>query len=140
AAIAHAFARTTAGFSAARASLGLTESANFPAAVKTVAEWFPARERALATGIFNAGTNTGAIIAPLIVPWIALAWGWQWAFVATGSLGFLWAAAWLALYRSPAAERGVAGADPAHIRGAGPAGENSGIPWLGLLGYRQTWA
>ena len=69
--------------------LGLAESANFPAAIKTVAEWFPKDERALATGIFNAGTNTGAIVAPLIVPWIALTWGWQWAFIITGSFGFV---------------------------------------------------
>src|SRR2546426_7463966 len=77
-------------FSAARALLGVAESANFPGAIKAVAEWFPKKERALATGIFNAGTNTGAIITPLLVPWIALAWGWQWAFIATGSLGFFW--------------------------------------------------
>src|SRR2546428_5364657 len=95
AAIAHAFARTAAGFSAARALLGLGESANFPGAIKTVAEWFPKRERALATGIFNAGTNTGAIITPLVVPWIVLTWGWPWAFIATGSLGFLWLVLWL---------------------------------------------
>src|SRR5256886_3451472 len=101
AAIAHAFARTAAGFSAARALLGLGESANFPGAIKTVAEWFPKRERALATGIFNAGTNTGAIITPLVVPWIALTWGWQWAFVATGSLGFLWLRGWLRAVPEP---------------------------------------
>ena len=85
AAIGHAFARTAAGFSLARALLGLGESPNFPGAIKTVAEWFPKRERALATGIFNAGTNTGAIVTPLVVPWIALTWGWQWAF-AVGKL------------------------------------------------------
>ena len=101
AAIAHAFARTTAMFSAARALLGIAESANFPGAIKAVAEWFPKKERALATGIFNAGTNTGAIITPLLVPWIALTWGWQWAFIATGSLGFVWLLLWLAVYRSP---------------------------------------
>src|SRR2546426_2731854 len=101
AAIAHAFARTAAGFSAARALLGLGESANFPGAIKTVAEWFPKRERALATGIFNAGTNTGAIITPLVVPWIVLTWGWPWAFIATGSLGFLWLGLWLAGYPRP---------------------------------------
>ncbi len=90
AAITHAFARTTAGFSAARAALGLTESANFPGSIKTVAEWFPQKERALATGIFNAGTNMGAVVAPIMVPWIALTWGWRWAFIVTGMLGFLW--------------------------------------------------
>jgi MFS transporter, ACS family, hexuronate transporter len=126
AAIGHAFARTTAAFSAARALLGLGESANFPGAVKAVAEWFPPQERALATGIFNAGTNTGAIITPLVVPWIALTWGWQWAFIATGALGFLWMFLWLALYRDPAT--GPTAARPV------------AVPWLRLLSYRQTWA
>ena len=116
AAIGHAFARTAAGFSAARALLGLGESANFPGAIKTVAEWFPKRERALATGIFNAGTNTGAIVTPLVVPWIALTWGWQWAFIATGSLGFLWLALWLALYASPERHPRMSPGELAHIR------------------------
>src|SRR6476646_10263050 len=102
AAMAHAFARTAAGFSIARAMLGLGESAIFPGSIKTVAEWFPKRERALAAGLFNAGTNTGAIVAPLIVPYIALRWGWQWAFIATGALGFLWLAFWIPLYGNPA--------------------------------------
>src|SRR3989441_774862 len=103
AAIGHAFARTTAGFSAARALLGLGESANFPGAIKTVAEWFPKRERALATGIFNAGTNTGAIVTPLLVPWIALTFGWRLAFIATGALGFLWLVLWVAPVRQSGA-------------------------------------
>ena len=136
AAIGHAFARTTAAFSAARALLGLGEAANFPGAIKSVGEWFPKEERALATGIFNAGTNTGAILTPLIVPVIALNWGWRWAFVATGSLGFLWLFLWLALYRSPAS--------PLSGTERGPGGEDSGamprVPWLRLLTFRQTWA
>jgi MFS transporter, ACS family, hexuronate transporter len=132
AAIGHALARTTAAFSAARALLGLGESANFPGAIKSVGEWFPQEERALATGIFNAGTNTGAILTPLIVPLIALNWGWRWAFVITGSLGFLWLLVWLALYRSPEA----AFAAPA----ASAASAASGVPWLSLLTHRQTWA
>jgi ACS family hexuronate transporter-like MFS transporter len=102
AAIGHALARTVTGFSVARAALGLGESANLPGAIKSVAEWFPKRERALATGIFNAGSNVGAIVAPLMVPAIALAFGWQWAFIATGALGFVWLVFWLAIYRSPA--------------------------------------
>jgi len=129
AAIGHAFARTTAAFSAARALLGLGESANFPGAIKAVAEWFPKEERALATGIFNAGTNTGAIVTPLVVPWIALTWGWRWAFVVTGSLGFLWLVLWLALYRNPP--------------GAAEAREPDDAPrppWIRFLGFRQTWA
>ena len=85
-----ALAETTAGFSAARFALGFGESGNFPASIKTVAEWFPSRERALATGIFNAGSNVGAIITPIVVPWITLTWGWRAAFIATGALGFIW--------------------------------------------------
>ena len=126
AAIGHAFARTAAGFSFARAALGASESAIFPGSIKTVAEWFPQRERALATGIFNAGTNTGAILTPLLVPWIALRWGWQWAFVTTGALGFLWLLIWIPLYRNPP------------VTGVSVAGPR--MPWVSLFGYRQTWA
>ena len=127
AAIGHAFATTAAGFSFARAMLGVSESAIFPGSIKAVAEWFPQKERALATGIFNAGTNTGAILTPLIVPWIALRWGWQWAFVATGGLGLLWLFLWIPLYRNPARGDEV---QVAHSR----------VPWISLFGYRQTWA
>jgi ACS family hexuronate transporter-like MFS transporter len=130
AAIGHAFARTTAAFSAARAMLGLGESANFPGAIKTVAEWFPKEERALATGIFNAGTNTGAIVTPLVVPWIALTWGWRWAFIVTGSIGFLWLILWLALYRSP----------PTPTGSSDPEEPTPRVRWIQLLGHRQTWA
>jgi ACS family hexuronate transporter-like MFS transporter len=140
AAIGHAFARTTAGFSAARALLGLGESANFPGAIKTVAEWFPKRERALAAGIFNAGTNTGAIVTPLVVPWIALTWGWRWAFIVTGALGFLWLALWLALYQSPDTHPRVSGAELAHIRSDPAEPSVTSVPWLRLLWTRQTWA
>jgi len=140
AAIGHAFARTAAGFSAARALLGLGESANFPGAIKTVAEWFPKRERALATGIFNAGTNTGAIVTPLVVPWIVLTWGWPWAFIATGSLGFLWLVLWLALYRSPEAQPRLTPDELAHIRSDSGEEAESVVPWIRLLSYRQTWA
>jgi ACS family hexuronate transporter-like MFS transporter len=140
AAIGHAFARTTALFSAARALLGVAESANFPGAIKAVAEWFPKKERALATGIFNAGTNTGAIITPLLVPWIALTWGWQWAFIATGSLGFFWLVLWLAVYRSPESNRRVSSDEFAHIRSDPADPENARVPWIRLLGFRQTWA
>src|SRR5947208_2337257 len=140
AAIAHAFARTTALFSAARALLGVAESANFPGAIKAVAEWFPKKERALATGIFNAGTNTGAIVTPLLVPWIALTWGWQWAFIATGSLGFLWLLLWLAVYRSPESNPRVSSDELAHIRSDPPDPANARVPWIRLLGFRQTWA
>jgi ACS family hexuronate transporter-like MFS transporter len=134
AAMAHATAATAAGFSAARFALGLGESANFPGSIKTVAEWFPPRERAFATGIFNAGTNVGAIVTPLVVPWIALTWGWRAAFIATGALGFIWLAFWLALYRPPADER-APGIAP--MTGEFPI---ANIPWVKLLSYRQTWA
>jgi ACS family hexuronate transporter-like MFS transporter len=130
AAIGTALARTTLGFSIARAALGVSESAIFPGSIKTIAEWFPQQERALATGIFNAGTNMGAILTPLLVPWIALTWGWRWAFVGTGALGFLWLLLWIPLYRSPEAVV-VAGAE---------ATEDARVPWISLFGYRQTWA
>lgn len=140
AAIGHAFAATTAGFKAARGMLGLTEAANFPGAIKTVAEWFPKRERALATGIFNAGTNMGTIFTALTVPAIALRWGWQWAFIFTGSLGFLWLVAWLLLYRAPAEHPRVTPAELALIQADPPDPPGPGVPWVSLLQHRQTWA
>ena len=100
--MAHAMARSAFSFGVARFTLGLGESANFPAAIKTVAEWFPKKERALATGIFNAGSNVGAIVSPLLVPWIALQFGWQWAFILTGAIGFIWLVFWMISYRKPA--------------------------------------
>src|SRR4030095_5929351 len=99
--MAAALARAPFSFGMARAALGLGEAANFPAAIKTVAEWFPKKERALTTGIFNAGTNVGAIVAPLTVPWVFIHWGWQWAFILTGSLGFFWLLFWVPLYHRP---------------------------------------
>lgn len=139
AAMAHALARSVAGFSLARATLGLGEAGNFPGAVKTVAEWFPKKERALATGIFNAGSNVGAILAPLLVPWIALTWGWEWAFIATGAIGFVWLAVWLATYRDADEHPRLSAAELAYIRSDPP--EPPGrIPWLTLIRYRQTWA
>jgi ACS family hexuronate transporter-like MFS transporter len=129
AAIGHAFARTAAGFSFARAMLGVSESAIFPGSIKAIAQWFPQKERALATGIFNAGTNTGAILTPLLVPWITLRWGWQWAFIATGLLGFLWLFLWIPLYREPE----VASTDR-------QPSASSLQPWLHFFRYRQTWA
>ena len=95
AAASHALVRSAFGFGLARFALGIGESGNFPVAIKTVAEWFPKKERALATGIFNAGSNVGAIVAPLVVPWIALTWGWQEAFIFTGLAGLIWIAFWL---------------------------------------------
>ncbi|GAC1654822.1 MAG: MFS transporter [Gemmatimonadaceae bacterium] len=139
AAMGHALVATASGFSAARFALGLGESANFPGAIKTVAEWFPARERAFATGIFNAGTNIGAIVTPLLVPWITLRWGWRAAFVVTGALGFIWLAFWLAIYRPPDENPRLSASERAYIKSDGEQ-PTSRIPWLRLLGYRQTWA
>jgi ACS family hexuronate transporter-like MFS transporter len=140
AAMAHAAARSVLGFSAARAALGLAEGGMFPAAIKTVAEWFPKEERAFATGIFNAGSNVGAVICPLVVPWIATNWGWQAAFVITGAIGFLWVAAWMKLYRHPDKHPAVSAEELAHIRKDPPDPVAAKIPWLVLLRRRQTWA
>src|SRR5215467_16215230 len=107
AAMAHAAATSAFLFGVARAFLGIGEAANFPACIKTVAEWFPKKERAHATGIFNSGANIGAVIVPLVVPWMASRWGWQSAFIGTGALGFLWLIFWLVLYRKPQEHPGV---------------------------------
>lgn len=139
AAMGHAFARTAAGFSIARAALGLGESGNFPGAIKATAEWFPKKERAFATGIFNAGSNVGAIVGPLTVPFIAAAWGWKWAFIVTGALGFVWLAFWLPMYRSPENHPRVSAAELAYIR-SDPVEPDTHVPWLSLLRYKQTWA
>jgi ACS family hexuronate transporter-like MFS transporter len=138
-AMAHSFARSVNGFSLARLSLGIGESGNFPASIKTVSEWFPVRERALATGIFNAGSNIGAIVTPLVVPWIALTYGWQAAFIAIGALGFIWLAFWLAVYRTPDEHPRLGKAELAYIRSDAPDAPAK-IKWTRLLGKRQTWA
>ncbi len=105
ASMSHSVARSAAQFAAARFGLGLGEAANFPAAIKTVADWFPKRERALATGIFNSGSNVGAVVAPLMVPFVAAHLGWRWSFIATGALDLIWLAAWLLLFREPREHR-----------------------------------
>jgi ACS family hexuronate transporter-like MFS transporter len=138
AAMGHALARSATGFGTARFALGLGEAGNFPAAIKTVAEWFPKKERALATGLFNSGSNVGAIVAPLTVPWIAINYGWQWAFIATGALGFIWLAVWLTLYRHPEEHPHVSKAELAYIQ-SDPPEPITKIPWLRLLPHRQTW-
>ncbi len=139
AAMGHALARSALGFGVARFALGLSESGNFPAAIKTVAEWFPRSERALATGIFNSGSNVGAIVAPLVVPWIATRYGWRWAFVITGATGFAWLAGWLAIYRRPEEHPRLSRGELAHIR-SDPVEPTFRIPWVRLLRHRQTWA
>ncbi|HYP52134.1 MAG TPA: MFS transporter, partial [Pyrinomonadaceae bacterium] len=139
AAMLHATARSAVGFGVARFALGLGEAGNFPAAIKTVAEWFPKKERALATGIFNSGSNVGAIVAPLSVPWIAVSYGWQWAFIITGALGFVWLVFWLMIYRRPEEHPKLSPAELAHIQ-SDPAEPTTKIPWARLFPHRQTWA
>jgi ACS family hexuronate transporter-like MFS transporter len=139
AAMAHALARTPLGFGAARFALGFGEAGNFPAAIKTIAEWFPRRERALATGIFNSGTNVGAVVAPAIVPWIALTWSWQAAFVITGAIGFLWLGLWFWLYDSPERHKSLSPAERAYIR-SDPEERVTPVPWISLMAHRETWA
>ncbi|RPJ84578.1 MAG: MFS transporter [Acidobacteria bacterium] len=137
--MAHALARTPIGFGIARAALGLGESANFPAAVKSVAEWFPKKERALAQGIYNAGTNVGAVVAPLTVPWIAMNWGWQWAFILTGALGLLWLVFWLPMYGKPEEHPKVSKAELAYIQ-SDPPDPPQKWRWIQLLPHKQTSA
>lgn len=144
AAMAHALVTGTFGFKVVRAALGLTESANFPAAVKTVTEWFPKKERAFATGIFNSGTNVGAILAPLTVPFIAAQMGWRWAFILTGMIGFIWLFFWFVLYDIPSKQKRLGKEEFEYIhsdRDESPASavHQEKVPWLKLLGYRQTW-
>ena len=140
AAMAHALAKSAFGFGAARFSLGLGESGNFPAAIKSTAEWFPKKERAFATGLFNSGANIGAVVAPLVVPWITLTWGWQEAFIFTGLLGFIWLVAWIWLYEIPEKHKRVSKEELAFIQSDPPEPEAEKIPWVSLLKYRQTWA
>lgn len=145
AAVAHGLVTSTLGFMVARGALGFTESGNFPAAIKTVAEWFPKKERAFATGIFNSGANIGAIVAPLSVPAIAELWGWKWAFILTGLVGFIWLIFWFLLYEVPSKHKKLSRAEFDYIH-SDPEEEKDDqgvlktISWAKLLTYRQTWA
>ena len=134
-----AYATSVGGFMAARFALGLGEAGSFPASIKTVAEWFPKRERALATGIFNAGTNVGALLTPLAVPWITYTFGWYWAFILTGAIGFLWLVFWLPLYAPPEQHPRLRPAELAYIK-SDPPDPPAKVSWLTLLPHRQTWA
>src|SRR5688500_15930278 len=141
----HALVSSTLGFIVARSALGVTESANFPAAIKTVAEWFPKKERALATGIFNSGTNIGAVMAPLSVPYITEVWGWKWAFLITGSIGFIWVVLWLMYYETPAKHKKLLKPEFDYIHGdaediADELKKEEKVSWFRLLGFKQTWA
>lgn len=134
-----AFANSLSSFAISRYALGFGEAAVFPASIKAVAEWFPKKERALATGIFNAGTNAGAIVTPLIVPWIVVHWGWRGAFVAIGALGFVWLAFWLLIYRRPGEHSRVSKAELEYIRSDPPAPMGK-MKWASLIPLRQTWS
>jgi ACS family hexuronate transporter-like MFS transporter len=139
ASMAHAMCSSLSGFVLARSALGLGESGAFPASVKSVTEWFPQQERALATGIFNAGSSVGAIVTPLIIPWITFHFGWRMSFLVTGALGFLWLLPWLAFYHKPEEHARCTASELAYIQSGSqePCGE---VRWLELLAYRQTWA
>ncbi len=138
-AMGHALVNSMFQFGIARVCLGLGESGNFPAAIKTVAEWFPQRERSLATGIFNSGANLGAIIAPALVPWVALRYSWHAAFLITGAFSATWIVLWLFKYRSPAKHSRLAEAEMRHINEGKLEPPGPATPWLQLLGFRQTW-
>jgi MFS transporter, ACS family, hexuronate transporter len=135
----HGVARSAFGFGVARFALGLGEGGNFPACIKAVRTWFPASERALAAGIFNAGTNVGALITPFLVPWLTLDYGWPVAFYVTGALGLIWLAAWLALYQNPEKHRSVSAAELAYIQNEEDE-QAPAIPYREVLRHRATWA
>ena len=135
----HAFVHSVAGFAAMRMVLGLAEGGNFPAAIKAVGEWYPKKERALATGIFNAGCNVAVMITPLLVAWITARYGWPNAFLALAASGLIWLAGWFWLYRSPAAHPRLSAAELAYIR-SDPSDPSVRVGWLELLRHRQTWA
>jgi len=138
--IAHAGARELSHFIAARIALGVGEAGSFPAGLKAVAEWFPKKERAFATGVFNAGSNVGAIITPLIVPAITIAWGWQAAFIITGVVSLLWLVVWLWFYHVPRENKRVGAAELAHIESDPPDPQMEKVGWMTLLRKRETWA
>jgi MFS transporter, ACS family, aldohexuronate transporter len=145
AAILHSFARSTLGFAGARALLGVSEAGNFPAANKTTAEWFPKKERALAFGIFNSGTNVGAILAPMTVPIIAMTMGWQWAFILTGAFGLLWLVFWVIFYDIPQHQKRLKKPEYDYIHSDDEPGQSEQQPvekvkWSRLLNFRQSWA
>lgn len=143
--ITNAFVRSVFGFSAARGALGISQAGNFPAAIKTVAEWFPKKERALAAGIFNSGTNVGAIIAPLLVPLIAISFGWKWAFIIPGIGGLVWLIFWFLYYEQPSKHPAISQSEYDYIHSDDdfvPEKEavQEKVKWIKLLGFKQTWA
>ena len=143
AALGHALVASLGGFISARVALGIGEGGNFPSAIKATALWFPKRERAFATSIFNSGSNVGAILAPALVPWLVLTWGWHSAFIIVGLAGFAWLGFWLPFYNVPEKIAGLDAGELAHIRSDADEQAGNAAPkpsWLSLLGYRQTWA
>ncbi len=137
--LSHAAARSLSGFIGARMLLGVGEGGAFPGGLKAMAQWFPKKERAFATGLFNAGTNIGAIVTPLIIPAVVLAWGWRAAFIVTGLGGLLWLPIWLLVYRTPREQKGLSAAELAHIE-SDPPDVAATVPWTRLLKVRETWA
>jgi MFS transporter, ACS family, hexuronate transporter len=141
AALGHAFVASIGGFFIARGFLGAGEGGNFPSAIKATSLWFPKRERAFATSIFNAGTNVGAIVAPAIVPWIAFTYGWQMAFVVAGIAGFLWLLLWIPLYQHPENSKFLRDGERLHIESDKDEIQNTNkVAWGTLLKHRQTWS
>jgi len=142
AAMLHAFARGAFSFGVFRAMLGLAESGNFPAAIKTVAEWFPKKERALATGIFNSGANVGALLAPVVVPWLAYHLGWQSAFFLVGAIGFIWLIFWFMWYQIPEKSKKLTPEELAYIKSDKDEQQDNEekVSWWKLLRFPQTWA
>lgn len=140
AAMGHALARTVFGFGVARFALGLGEAGNFPLANRTVAEWFPPKERSVATGLFNSGANVGSIFAPLLVPWLFVSFGWQAAFLVLGASGFIWLVFWLVFYDPPGKSRRLGAEEQAHIQTGVAETAEATIPWVRLLRCREAWA
>ena len=139
------FSISVMGFMFSRAILAFGEAGNFPAAIKATAEYFPKKERSFATGIFNSGANVGAILAPLTVPWIQLNWGWDWAFIIMGLIGFVWLVFWLLFYERPEKQKRLSATELAYISSGeeettDTSGEIKKVSWFKLLGYKQTWA
>jgi ACS family hexuronate transporter-like MFS transporter len=138
------FSVSVLGFMFSRAMLGIGEAGNFPAAIKATAEYFPKKERSFATGIFNSGTNVGAILAPLTVPWIRVTWGWEAAFVVMGVIGFIWLLFWMFMYEKPEQQKKLSRAELEYINSGEEeepvVDQKEKVSWVKLLGYRQTWA
>ena len=140
AAMGHALATSALSFGVARTLLGLSEAGNFPSAIKATAEWFPVKERALSTGIFNSGANIGAVVAPAVVPFLAEHFGWYGAFIATGALGFLWIAFWIILYDRPEESKRLGPEELQYIQSDREEVSTEKIPWRVLLVHKETWA